>query len=95
MVLLRKLLNSCYDDETFFSIRENFSFFHTVELVKISQKKIRQINSLVTYFSKTITFTKYLPKMLEREIPQFPHCGVYKSFVHVSLENRLGDWLTD
>ena len=30
--------------------------------------------------SKTITFTKRLPKMREREFPQFPHCVMSISF---------------
>ena len=34
------------------------------------EKIFRQINSLVTYLaSKTVTFTKFLPKMREREFP--------------------------
>ena len=41
----------------------------------LTKKSFRQINSLVLkLFSKTVTFTKYLPKMREREFPQFPHC---------------------
>ena len=38
------------------------------------QKIFREINSC-NLFSKTITFTKFLPKMRESEFPEFPHSG--------------------
>ena len=49
---------------------------HSVEKQEIlspHQKNI-SLNQLFSYlFSKTVTFTKFLPKMREREFPQFTH----------------------
>ena len=42
-------------------------------LTKKKKRKIRQINSS-NFFSKNITFTKFLPKMCETKAQQFPHC---------------------
>ena len=44
---------------------------HSVEKREIlsHQKTFRQITSFSNLFSKTITYTKYLPKMSEREFP--------------------------
>ena len=33
------------------------------------------------FYSKTVTFTEYLPQECEREFPQFPHC-VYSGGGH-------------
>ena len=52
-VLLKKLLNSWFDEFFFSEMRENFQFFHSVEKRKhsLSPKTFfRQINSSVTYF---------------------------------------------
>ena len=53
--------------------------FYTLQSVQITKmhshtmwklRKFRQITYLVTYlFSKTVTLTKFLPKMREREFP--------------------------
>ena len=40
------------------------------EKFTLTEKKFRQIN-----FSKTVTFTKYLPKMGESKFPEFPQCA--------------------
>ena len=61
---------------------ENFS---------LTKKIFRQINSLLNYFSKTVTFTKFLPKMRERipaistlcELFDFPH--LYTDVTEFSL----------
>ena len=39
------------------------------------QKNISSNRLFNNLFSKTVTFTKLLPKLHERGIPQFPHCG--------------------
>ena len=44
------------------------------EKFSLTENYFREINSLVISFSKDVTFTKFLPKKLEREFPQFPHC---------------------
>ena len=49
MVLLKKLIDSLFD-EILFSVKENFSFFHTVILTLIWQKS-RETN----VFTKEIT----------------------------------------
>ena len=53
-------------------LENQYITMHSVEKREIlsHQKIFRQINSLVTYLvSKTVTFTKFLPKMREREFP--------------------------
>ena len=40
----------------------------------LTKKFFRQIDSL---FSKNVTFTKFLRKMCEAKLQQFPHCGNY------------------
>ena len=32
------------------------------------------------FFSKNVTFTKFLPKKCEREFPQFPHCDAVRQW---------------
>ena len=49
--------------------------FHTVEITENSHWKIFSSNHLFSnFFSKTVTLTKFLPKMRESEFPKFPHC---------------------
>ena len=38
------------------------------------QRKISSNQFFSTLFRKTVNFTKFLPKMHEREFPLFPHC---------------------
>ena len=62
----------------------NFSVFHnnctwcTVRENEnlLSLKKISSNQLFGDFFSKTVTFTKYLPKMRESKFPYFPHCVV-------------------
>ena len=60
-------------------VRPNFSFFHTVHSVEkwkiYSHNNFFSSNQLFSdFFSKTVAFTKFLPKKCEREFLQFPHC---------------------
>ena len=45
------------------------------------QKKISSKQLFSNFFSKTITFTKFLQKECEREFLQFPHCAQYNSVI--------------
>ena len=51
---------------------------HTVEITEIYShlEKISSNQLFSNFFSKTVTFTKFLPKKREREFPQFPHCAL-------------------
>ena len=40
----------------------------------LTEKFCRLINYFSNFFSKTVTFTKFLPKMRESEFPEFPVC---------------------
>ena len=66
-----------FDD--FFPLRKNTFWFqsHSVEKREIlSHQKCTSSNQLFSnLFSKTVSFTKFLSKMREREFPQFPQCA--------------------
>ena len=50
------------------------------EKFSLTKKIFRQINSLSSdFFSKNITFTKFLEKMCETNSQQFSHCAVWKN----------------
>ena len=51
---------------------------HGVEKWKIYShwKKISSNQLFSNFFSKTVTFTKFLPKMHESKFPEFPHCAL-------------------
>ena len=40
----------------------------------LSTKKNSSNQLFSNFFSKTVTFTKFLPKMRESEFPEFPQC---------------------
>ena len=42
----------------------------------LSLKKISSNQLFSNFFSKTVTFTKFLPKMHESKFPEFPHCAL-------------------
>ena len=54
----------------FRTLWKNEKFFLT------HQRNISSNQLFSNLFSKTVTFTKFLLKMREREFPQFPHCAV-------------------
>ena len=61
-------------------VRENYRYFQTVHSVVKREILSHQKNILSNLlfsnlFSKTATFTT----MRERELPQFPHCAVWKN----------------
>ena len=47
----------------------------------LSLKKISSNQSFSNFVSKTITFTKFLPKMRESEFLEFPQCALCKQFI--------------
>ena len=92
MVLLKKLLNSWFD-EKIFREGEFFVFPHCAhstakcqtcectvwkkrEILSQQLKKNSSNQLFSNFFSKTIAFTKFLRKKCEREFLQFPHCAV-------------------
>ena len=63
-------------------LSSNWTSVHSVEKREILShwKKISSNQLFSNFFSKTIDFTKFLPKKYEREFLQFPHCGVVKYY---------------
>ena len=41
----------------------------------VSPKNISSNQLFSNFYSKNVTFTKFLPKMCETKSQQFPHCG--------------------
>ena len=56
----------------------HYLYFYIVEKGKIylHWKKLSSNQLFSNFFSKTVTFTKFLPKMRESEFPEFPQCAV-------------------
>ena len=46
----------------------------------LSPKKFRQINPIVFFFGKNVTFTEFLSKDYDSKFPYFPHCFHGKIF---------------
>ena len=49
----------------------------------VTQKKFRQIKSS-NFFSKNVTFTKFLSKKCDSKFPQFPHCEHFRQKIRES-----------
>ena len=49
-----------------------WKILHNVEKRKISSNQL-----FSNFFSKSLTFTEFLPKMCETKLQQFPHCVLY------------------
>ena len=52
------------------------SSFTRQSLQKTTEKNISWNQLFSKFFTKSVTFTKFLPKKCEREFPQFPHSAV-------------------
>ena len=62
------------------------------EKITLTKKIFRQINSLFSNsyaFSKTVTFTKFLPKIREREFPKFPHCDSVTNITETNSHRKI------
>ena len=58
-----------------------------IEKISLKKKKDTLSNQLFSdFFSKDVTFTKFLPKKWEQEFPQFPHC-VHQ--IHTLISSRF------
>ena len=61
---------------TKFSAKKEWAVIYTTHCGKIShQRNISSNQNFTNLFSKTMTFTKCLSKMGEREFPLFPQCA--------------------
>ena len=76
--LLKKILKSWFDE--IFNGSQYFLFFHTVTAQcgkmknLVSPKNISSNQLFSDFFSKNVTFKKFLAKMCETRLQQFPHC---------------------
>ena len=94
-VSLKKLLKCRVDFTKYFSCEwKRMSCFSTLCVCTVwkngkfslTQNIFRQINSLVTYlFSKTVTFTKFLPKLRER----IPVISTHTVLCHLFPSNQF------
>ena len=65
-----------------------FSTIHSVENWMIFSQRFFSSNQVSSsFFCKTITFTKFLPKKCESKFPKFLHCNSLKKFSWNWLEN--------
>ena len=73
--------------EIFFGQRNSTVCGNTID--SLSRKKISWNQLFSNFFSKNITFTKFLPIKCEKEFPQFPHCEF--SFFHnvIYLQSKM------
>ena len=62
MVLLKKLLKSCFDE--FFSVRENFSFFHTLCNCTLTVWKLRKFAQWLKFRESKVLWRKLISRII-------------------------------